>query len=165
VVTYVVDGDTVRVRPPGGGKPLSVRIEGIDAPEICQAGGTASRDALMRRVLGQRVTVHGRRHDDYGRLLAVLTLQGEDTGLWMVRQGLAWSYRHRANTGPYALAAAARPGGGAGDFFTVKRRAGGVSRAVPPAARQLLLMSAGPVPCPTVVSADRAVQCPLRWLE
>ena len=101
-VTYVVDGDTVRVRPPGGGKPLSVRIEGIDAPEICQAGGIASRDALMRKLLGQRVAVHGRRHDDYGRLLATITLQGEDTGRWMVAQGQAWSYRYRANAGPYA---------------------------------------------------------------
>jgi micrococcal nuclease len=98
----VVDGDTLRVRPPGGGKPLSVRIEGIDAPEICQAGGTASRDALMRKVLGQRVMVHGRRHDDYGRLLAKVTLKEEDTGQWMVAQGLAWSYRYRADAGPYA---------------------------------------------------------------
>jgi endonuclease YncB( thermonuclease family) len=102
-VMYVVDGDTLKVRPPGGGKPVSVRIHGIDAPEICQAGGTASRDALMRKVLGQRVTVHGRRHDDYGRLLARLTFQGEDAGQWMVAQGLAWSYRYRNDAGPYAL--------------------------------------------------------------
>lgn len=102
-VTYVVDGDTLRVRPPGGGKPLSVRIHGIDAPEICQAGGTASRDALMRKLLGRRVTVHGRHHDDYGRLLAKLTFKGEDTGQWMVAQGQAWSYRHRSDAGPYAL--------------------------------------------------------------
>lgn len=102
VVSYVVDGDTVRVRPPGGGKPVSVRINGIDAPEICQAGGTASRDALMRKLLGQRVAVQGRRHDDYGRLLAKITLKGEDTGGWMVAQGLAWSYRSRGGAGPYA---------------------------------------------------------------
>lgn len=102
VVTYVVDGDTVRVRPPGGGKPISVRISGIDAPEICQAGGTASRDALMRKLLGQRVAVHGRQHDDYGRLLAKISFKGEDTGRWMVAQGLAWSYRNRGNAGPYA---------------------------------------------------------------
>ena len=102
VVTYVVDGDTVRVRPPGGGKPVSVRISGIDAPEICQAGGTASRDVLMRKLLGQRVAVHGRQHDDYGRLLAKISFKGEDTGRWMVAQGLAWSYRNRGNAGPYA---------------------------------------------------------------
>jgi micrococcal nuclease len=101
-VTYVVDGDTVKVRPSGGGKPVSVRISGIDAPEICQAGGTASRDALMRKVLGQHVAVHGRHHDDYGRLLAKITFKGEDAGRWMVAQGQAWSYRNRANAGPYA---------------------------------------------------------------
>ena len=102
VVSYVVDGDTVRVRPSGGGKPVSVRINGIDAPEICQAGGTASRDALMRKLLGQRVAVHGRHHDDYGRLLAKITFKGEDTGAWMVAQGQAWSYRSRGSAGLYA---------------------------------------------------------------
>jgi micrococcal nuclease len=102
VVTYVVDGDTVRVRPPGGGKPVAIRLEGIDAPEICQAFGTASRDALMRQVLGKRVQVYGKRHDDYGRLLARLELQGQDTGKWMVARGLAWSYRFRSSPGPYA---------------------------------------------------------------
>jgi micrococcal nuclease len=99
---YVVDGDTVRVRPPGGGKPLSIRLDGIDAPEICQAFGPASRDALMRRVLGKRVKVLGKRHDDYGRLLARLQLNGGDTGQWMVANGLAWSYRFRSSPGPYA---------------------------------------------------------------
>ncbi|MEO7390781.1 MAG: thermonuclease family protein, partial [Ramlibacter sp.] len=88
VVTYVVDGDTVRVRPPGGGKPVSIRVDGIDAPEICQAFGPASRDALMRRLLGKRVKVYGKRHDDYGRLLARVELNGDDTGQWMVARGL-----------------------------------------------------------------------------
>jgi len=114
VVTYVVDGDTIKVRPPGGGKPVSIRIHGIDAPEICQAGGTASREALMRKIGGQRVMVHGRHHDDYGRLLAKVSFKGEDTGRWMVSQGLAWSYRNRAHAGPYAVeqrqARAARAG-------------------------------------------------------
>lgn len=102
VVTYVVDGDTVRVRPPGGGKPVAIRLDGIDAPEICQAFGAASRDALMRQLLGKRVQVYGKRHDDYGRLLAKLEFQGEDAGKWMVARGLAWSYRFRSSPGPYA---------------------------------------------------------------
>lgn len=102
VVTYVVDGDTVRVRPPGGGKPVSIRIDGIDAPEICQAFGPDSRDALMRRVLGKRVKVYGKRHDDYGRLLARVEFDGGDTGQWMVARGLAWSYRFHSSPGPYA---------------------------------------------------------------
>ena len=103
VVTYVVDGDTVRVRPPEGGKPVSIRIDGIDAPEICQSGGTVARDALKRRVLGKRVVIYSKVHDDYGRLVARIGLNGEDQGKWMVAHGLAWSYRYRNNAGPYAV--------------------------------------------------------------
>lgn len=101
-VTYVVDGDTVHVRPAAGGKPVSIRIQGIDAPEICQSGGTVARDALMGRLLGKRVTIHGQYHDDYGRLLAKVVFNGEDAGKWMVLRGMAWSYRRRGNPGPYA---------------------------------------------------------------
>lgn len=116
VVTYVVDGDTVHVRPIGGGKPVSIRVDGIDAPEICQSGGTASRDALKRRSLGQRVAVHGRQHDDYGRLLARIVLDDEDLAGWMVAQGLAWSYRYRNNAGPYALEQGRAEAAGRGMF-------------------------------------------------
>ncbi len=103
VVTYVVDGDTVHVRPDDGGIPVSIRLGGIDAPEICQPGGVVSRDALGRRVLGRRVAIQGRYQDDYGRLLARIVLNDEDIGQWMVAQGLAWSYHYRRSTGPYAL--------------------------------------------------------------
>lgn len=114
VVTYVVDGDTVWVRAHDGSKPLSVRMEGIDAPEICQAGGVASREALRQRLQGQVVVVHGLRHDDYGRLLARIDQRGEDVGAWMVRTGHAWSYHAGRRAGPYAAeqrqARAARAG-------------------------------------------------------
>lgn len=103
VVTYVVDGDSVHVRPAGGGKPVRMRMDGIDAPEICQPGGRTARDVLKRRALGQRVAVHGRRHDDYGRLLARIDLKDQDLGQWMVTKGQAWSYRYRNKPGLYAL--------------------------------------------------------------
>jgi micrococcal nuclease len=102
VVSYVVDGDTVWVRPDSGGKPINIRVDGIDAPEICQLGGVAARDVLKRRALGQRVSVHGRLNDTYGRQLARLELNGDDLGEWLVSQGLAWSYRYRNDAGPYA---------------------------------------------------------------
>ena len=117
VVTHVVDGDTVWLRTAHSAKPLKVRIDGIDAPEACQAGGAASRDALHRRLRGQTVTLSAtasRRHDVYGRLLAKIDLQGEDVGRWMVANGYAWSYGYRRNLGPYAVeqsqAVAARRG-------------------------------------------------------
>ena len=35
-VNYVVDGDSIWVRPDGGGARVRLRIDGVDAPEICQ---------------------------------------------------------------------------------------------------------------------------------
>ena len=105
VVTHVVDGDTVWVKTASAAKPLKVRIVGIDAPEICQAGGRASRDALDHRLLNQAVTLSVSstwRHDDYGRLLAKIDLHGEEVGHWMVINGHAWSYAYRRNSGSYA---------------------------------------------------------------
>jgi endonuclease YncB( thermonuclease family) len=113
-VTRVSDGDTVWVQPLAGGRYRKLRLDGLDAPEICQHGGTESRDALAQRVLRQRVTVTERRLDDYGRGLATLEHGGADVGGWMVAQGQAWSYRWRRSLGPYqaqeSLARAQRRG-------------------------------------------------------
>ena len=101
VVTYVVDGDTVHVRPSNGGALHKIRISGMDAPEICQAGGVAARQALQARVLKRSVTVRMQGVDDYGRDLATLYLSKEDVGQWMVQRGHAWSYRYLRDPGPY----------------------------------------------------------------
>ncbi len=106
-VTYVSDGDTLWVQPEEGGPPRKLRIDGIDAPEICQAAGRTSRDALAGRALHRRVEARVRGHDDYGRGLARLRLDGEDLGARMVREGFAWSYRYRHSPGPYAAEEAA----------------------------------------------------------
>lgn len=104
-VSRVVDGDTVWVSTNARKKPLKVRILGMDAPEICQAGGPASQKALEGRLLGQTVTLavpRSRSRDDYGRVLAKIELRGEDVGGWMVSRGQAWSYGFRRSAGPYA---------------------------------------------------------------
>lgn len=103
VVTYVMDGDTIRVRPPEGGKPLQLRIHGIEAPEICQPGGMAARSALKRRILGERVAVYGKVRDHDGHLVGRVVFNHQDQGRGMVANGLAWSYRrHDGDAGPYA---------------------------------------------------------------
>jgi endonuclease YncB( thermonuclease family) len=101
-VTHVTDGDTLWVRPLHEGAPRQIRLDGIDAPEICQQYGEQSRAALAARVQGQRVQVRGRHADQYGRLLARVSMQGDDVGGWMVSLGHAWSYRYRNSPGPYA---------------------------------------------------------------
>lgn len=101
-VTHVSDGDTIWVRSDAGGPPRSVRLDGIDAPERCQQYGEVARAALIARIGGRHVQLRVRRHDDYGRALATVRLQGEDVGGWMVSHGHAWSYRFRGQPGPYA---------------------------------------------------------------
>ena len=101
-VSYIYDGDTLWVRPVEGGRSRKLRIEGIDAPEICQQGGVASRDALRQRLLGQMVTVHEHSRDTYGRPLVDLAFGSENVAAWMVSEGWAWSYRWRSDEGPFA---------------------------------------------------------------
>lgn len=100
-VTHVTDGDTVWVRA-GSARPVSVRLLGIDAPERCQAGGPEATAALSARVLRREVNVDAQAVDRYGRVVAVVTLRGDDLGAWLVGAGHAWSPGFRRAPGPYA---------------------------------------------------------------
>jgi endonuclease YncB( thermonuclease family) len=102
VVTHIADGDTLWVQPDGRGRPRKLRIEGIDAPEICQPGGKTARSRLAHQVLNKRVEVTVKRRDVYGRGLAFVRVDGNDVGAHMVQSGFAWSYRWQSNAGPYA---------------------------------------------------------------
>jgi micrococcal nuclease len=104
-VTHVTDGDSIWVRG-ARGAPVEVRLQGIDAPEICQAFGKEARDALAGRLLHRQVAVNSRSRDKYQRVLGGVSTGGQDVGLWMVSRGYAWSYRYRRDSGPYAAAEA-----------------------------------------------------------
>ena len=56
-VSYVVDGDSIWVRPEAGGARVRLRLDGIDAPEVCQRFGPEARRALKAALLNQRVRV------------------------------------------------------------------------------------------------------------
>lgn len=102
-VNYVVDGDSVWVRPEDGGRRVRLRIEGVDAPEICQPFGAQARAALQALALNQRVrvTVHAR--DRYGRAIASMVRLPDELNLaeQMVVQGWAWTDGFRWRRGLY----------------------------------------------------------------
>ena len=100
-VSHVTDGDTLWVRP-ASGSPVQVRIQGLDAPEICQPFGLQARDALAARVLHRPVRVSTRARDMYQRSVGSVSLEGQDVGAWLVAGGFAWSARYRGRPGPYA---------------------------------------------------------------
>lgn len=87
-VQKVHDGDTITV------DGVKVRLYGIDAPELSQPGGEASRDHLRALLRGQRVKVAVMDKDAYGRTVGRLFLpDGSDVCAEMVRAGHAWVYR------------------------------------------------------------------------
>ena len=100
--TTVPDGDTLWVQPSDGGAPRKLRLQGIDAPEICQPGGEQSALALRALVSHADLHIEVSYTDDYGRGLARITRDGQDIAAAMVNAGHAWSYRWRRSLGPYA---------------------------------------------------------------
>ena len=117
-VSYVVDGDSIWVRPDGGGTRVRLRIDGVDAPEICQTFGPESRQALQQLALNQRVRVTVWAYDRYGRAIAtVVRLQGDvDLGERMVEEGWAWTDGYGTRLGKYWRAEAQARWAGRGLF-------------------------------------------------
>ncbi|MDF7676374.1 thermonuclease family protein [Neisseriaceae bacterium ESL0693] len=90
-VVSVHDGDTLRIEDTQG-RIHKIRLSNIDAPEIRQAYGTDSRDALTAQVYGQMVDINVINIDRYQREVGQILLQGQDINLWMLRHGYAWHY-------------------------------------------------------------------------
>lgn len=100
-VTHVSDGDTLWVQPLSGAAAQKLRLEGLDAPELCQRWGEEARAALQGLLRGQVVQVQSLNRDTYGRRLARIQWQGHDVGHWLVLQGHAWSSTFQGRTGRY----------------------------------------------------------------
>ena len=89
-VVAVMDGDTLMVLQ--GNKPVKVRLTEIDAPEKAQPYGEASRNSLSEMVMGKQIQVSSRAIDDYGRMVAMLSIDGLNVNHEQVRRGMAWEY-------------------------------------------------------------------------
>jgi micrococcal nuclease len=100
-VTHVSDGDTLWVQPLSGAAAQKLRLEGLDAPELCQRWGEEARAALQGLLRGQVVQVQSLNRDTYGRRLARIQWQGRDVGHWLVLQGHAWSSTFQGRAGRY----------------------------------------------------------------
>ena len=93
---HVHDGDTI------GRGPDRVRIWGIDAPELQEPGGKASRDHLRALIEGQALACTMIERDRYGRRVMRCTLPGGvDLACAMVDAGHAQDWP-RYSGGAYA---------------------------------------------------------------
>jgi len=96
-VLWVTDGDTIVVRGPGNAQ-YRVRLAGIDAPELNQPYGQASKDHLSRRVTGRFVVVDWDKRNRYMSLVGKVLLGDQDVCLEQVRAGLAWHNKQGEQT-------------------------------------------------------------------
>ncbi len=87
VVDRVIDGDSVELDVDD--TIVEARLIGINAPELADCQGPASRDALAGIAGGQTVDVVDYGSDRYGRLLVALSINDESVNLAMVRSGWA----------------------------------------------------------------------------
>jgi len=91
-VTKVHDGDSIHITPKGK-KRVIIRLAGIDAPEIKQPFGIASRDKLRSMILNRPAEAKCHKTDRYKRQVCVVYFNGDDVNLQMVRAGMAWHYK------------------------------------------------------------------------
>lgn len=91
-VIAVHDGDTIRVSNQYGQKQR-IRLAYIDAPELQQAYGKSSREALAMLILRKNVQVEVFDIDRYRRHVARIVLNGRDVNLSQLQNGNAWHYR------------------------------------------------------------------------
>ena len=86
LVTRVVDGDTLEL-----GNGQTVRLVGIDTPELGECGYERAKDHLEDLSLHRRVrlTVSDEDRDQYGRLLRYVDVGAKDAGLRLIQHGNA----------------------------------------------------------------------------
>ncbi|QIK68546.1 DUF2510 domain-containing protein [Nocardioides sp. HDW12B] len=85
-VSRIIDGDTIEL---GNGE--TVRLVGIDTPEVGECGFEAAAANLSNLVLGEMVSLgeSDEDRDSYGRLLRYVDLGDMDAGLRLIKNGRA----------------------------------------------------------------------------
>lgn len=89
-VIRVIDGDTIEIL--DGENKKRARLYGIDAPELKQAYGEQSKRFLGSLIDRKNVEIIQKDKDKYGRILAIIKLEGKDINQIMVKSGFAWAY-------------------------------------------------------------------------
>jgi endonuclease YncB( thermonuclease family) len=86
----VVDGDSLKVTF-GADIPVSIRLAGIDAPELGQHYGFEAKENLERQLTQNRPEMTFEENGKYGRKVCTLSLDGLNLNLQLVENGFAWA--------------------------------------------------------------------------
>jgi micrococcal nuclease len=89
-VIGVTDGDTISVLYQG--KPVKIRLYGVDSPEKRQPYGTKAKQFTSDQVFGKWVDVDPVDQDRYGRTVGIVKVDGKVLNRELVAAGYAWVY-------------------------------------------------------------------------
>lgn len=88
-VVEVIDGDTFRVATTEGTR--TVRVWGVDCPEVRQTFGNEAAAWAAYRLYGSTVSIEVKDIDQWGRMVCKVTMpDGQDFGEALVTEGMAW---------------------------------------------------------------------------
>ena len=90
-IIKIYDGDTITTLTSQKEK-IKIRLYGIDAPELKQPFGKASKRHLIDLISNKSLKINEKGKDKYGRTLAVLYNGDQDINAQMVIDGYAWAY-------------------------------------------------------------------------
>lgn len=90
-IIKIYDGDTITALTSQKEK-IKIRLYGIDAPELKQPFGKASKRHLIDLISNNSLNINEKGKDKYGRTLAVLYNGDQDINAQMVIDGYAWAY-------------------------------------------------------------------------
>ena len=98
-IVGVHDGDSITLLV-ADDRQHKIRLDGIDAPELGQPFGRASKLHLAELLANRAAVAECNKTDRYGRGVCRVLVGGADAGLAQVRAGLAWCFRRCANELP-----------------------------------------------------------------
>ena len=98
-IVGVHDGDSITLLG-ADNRQHKIRLDGIDAPELGQPFGRASKQHLAELVANRMAVAECHKADRYGREVCRVLIGGADAGLAQIRAGMAWYFRRYAKELP-----------------------------------------------------------------
>jgi micrococcal nuclease len=91
-VIGIKDGDTIEILTPDK-KKITIRLNGIDAPEKKQAYGQRSKENLSKIIFRKQVKIKSFGNDKYRRVIADIFIDSTNVNYLQVSEGFAWHYK------------------------------------------------------------------------